>query len=114
METDVKPFDGGTTVVAAPGGSSAVGISNANESVDSDLSTWKQLQPAVRQSLLEKELRQTRNALSEKMQEAQILMQRLEQANRVIEQLRQQRRTMLEQDATTAGGGTNCKTTESE
>lgn len=87
METDAKPFDGGATVIAALGGSAAVDI-------------------------LEKELRQMRNALSEKTQEAQILMQRLEQANRIIEQLRQQRRTMLGQDATACG--TTCKTTESE
>lgn len=109
-ETDTKRSDAGAAIVAAPGQSSAGDVANGGESVESDFSKWKQLQPAVRETLLEKELHHMRNALSEKTQEAQILMQRLERANRIIEQLRQQRRTMLEQDA--AASGTDCKTGE--
>lgn len=112
-ETDTKLSDAGAAAAAAQGQSSSGDVANGGESVESDFSKWKQLQPAVRETLLEKELHRMRSALSEKTQEAQILMQRLERANRIIEQLRQQRRTMLEQDAAAAASsGTDCKTGE--
>lgn len=109
-ETDAKLCDAGATTATVPSQSSAGDVANGSESVESDFSKWKQLQPAIRETLLEKELLHMRSALSEKMQEAQILMQRLERANRIIEQLRQQRRTMMEHDV--AASGTDCKSAE--
>ena len=44
---------------------------------------------AIKEASLESELQQLRSALSEKTKDAQRLMQELERANRIIEQLRQ-------------------------
>lgn len=96
VDSEVKPGDGGSAAAAA--GQSPV-MDTAN-SIGSSESQWNQLEPTIRMSLLEKELHQMRAALSEKTQEAQLLMQQLEQANRIIEQL-QRRRTQPGLDGTT-------------
>lgn len=96
VDSEVKPGDGGSA--AAAGQSPAMDTAN---NIGSSESQWNQLEPTIRMSLLEKELHQMRAALSEKTQEAQLLMQQLEQANRIIEQL-QRRRTQSGLDGATA------------
>jgi len=84
VDSEAK-VDGGSVAGQSP-------AMDTGSSVGPSESQWNQLEPNLRMSLLEKELLQMRAALSEKTQEAQLLMQQLEQANRIIEQL-QRRRT---------------------
>ena len=54
-------------------------------------SGWDHTEAGVREAILEQELHALKDALSEKTQEAQALMNELEQVNNIIEQLKQTR-----------------------
>lgn len=99
VDSEGKASDGGSAAAAAGQSPAMDTTTNSSES------QWNQLEPTMRMSLLEKELHQMRAALSEKTQEAQLLMQQLEQANRIIEQL-QRRRTQPGQEGATGARST--------